>query len=78
VADGSLGKGGGQRDGLDHSTSGGVVRCTGMDGERAELVDRRRGPGRRLDGDVVVLGDGHVCWYCSCCCCGGDRVVWYS
>jgi hypothetical protein len=32
-----------------------------VDGERAELVNRRRGPGRRLNGAVVVLGDGHVC-----------------
>jgi hypothetical protein len=61
VADGGLGKGGGQGDGLDHSTSGGVVRCTGVDGESAELVNRRGGPGRRLNGGVVVLGDGHVC-----------------
>ena len=61
VADSSLRKGGGQRDGLDHSTSRGVVRRTGMDGECAELVDGRCSPRRGLDGAVVELRDSHVC-----------------
>lgn len=64
VADGGLREGGGQRDGLDHSTSRGVVRRTGMHGESAELVDGRRSPRRGLDGAIVELRDSHCCeWF---------------
>ena len=68
VADSGLRKGGGQRDGLDHSTSRGVVRRTGVDGESAELVDGRCSPRRGLDGAVVELRDSHGCeWAVSGC-----------
>lgn len=59
MANGGLCEGGGQRDGLDHSTSGGVVRSTSVDGERAKLVDGRSSPGGRFDSAVVELRDSH-------------------
>lgn len=67
VADGSLRKGGGQRDGLDDSASRGVVRRTGVNGESAELVDGRCSPRRGLDGAVVELRDSHGCEWSSVC-----------
>jgi hypothetical protein len=73
LADSRLRKGGGQRDGLDHSTSGGVVRRTGMHGESAELVDGRRSPRRGLDGTVVELRDSHFGVLIGCIV-GGSEV----
>lgn len=63
LANGRLSEGGGERDGLDHGASGGVVRGSRVDGERTEPMDGRGSAGRGGDG-LVVGGshfDGTVC-----------------
>lgn len=71
LADGRLGKGGGERDGLDHGASGGVVRGSRMDGERTEPMDGRGSAGG--SGNGVAAGGSHFVWYLgwrSCCSIG--------
>ena len=62
LADGSLGKGCAEGDGLYDSAGDGVMRAACMDGESAELVDWRRGTGWSRDAGLDRERRGRHFW----------------